>query len=275
MGVWTSTFYIKESDDMKKKILSRYEAEKIVEKALDIGEEMIKCGAEITRVEDTMKRICCAYTDGIVDVFSVVSLMIISLHTTDEENITQTRRIYSSTNNLNTLEQLNELSRYICSTRPCIEEIEDKINRILEPKKNTNKKTILGYALATFSFAIFFGGNVRDGIAAAIVSFLFFLFDNRFYKKVLNKVVYTFLCAFVIGCLATISVWIRLGQHVDMIIIGNIMLLIPGISFMNSVKDMLCGDTMSGMLRLIESILIAIAIAVGFALALMIWHIRV
>ena len=63
---------------------------------------------------------------------------------------------------------------------------------------------------------------------------------------------------------------IGIGDHQDKIMIGGIMLLIPGIAMTNSIRDMLTGDIVTGMLRLVDSILRAAAIACGFALSLMI-----
>ena len=60
-----------------------------------------------------------------------------------------------------------------------------------------------------------------------------------------------------------------LGTHQDKIMIGGIMLLIPGIAMTNSVRDMLTGDIVTGMLRLTNSLLQAAAIASGFALSIM------
>ena len=48
----------------------------------------------------------------------------------------------------------------------------------------------------------------------------------------------------------------------------NIMLVIPGIQFTNSLRDMINGDTISGLLNLTEAILKALAVAAGFALAM-------
>ena len=61
---------------------------------------------------------------------------------------------------------------------------------------------------------------------------------------------------------------IGIGDHVDKIMIGGIMLLIPGIAMTNSIRDMLIGDIVTGLLRFVNSVLIAGAIACGFALPL-------
>ena len=57
--------------------------------------------------------------------------------------------------------------------------------------------------------------------------------------------------------------------HTDKIMIGDIMLLIPGIAMTNSIRDILVGDTISGLMRLIESILWAGSLACGFMTAIL------
>jgi len=57
---------------------------------------------------------------------------------------------------------------------------------------------------------------------------------------------------------------IGLAGRVDHIIIGNIMALIPGIGLTNSLRDLFIGDSVSGTLRFIEAIMLAIAIACGY-----------
>ena len=53
---------------------------------------------------------------------------------------------------------------------------------------------------------------------------------------------------------------------VDKIIIGNIMTLIPGIGLTNALRDLFTGDSIAGLLRSIEAVLTALAIAAGYFL---------
>ena len=52
--------------------------------------------------------------------------------------------------------------------------------------------------------------------------------------------------------------------------IGDIMLLIPGIALTNSISNIIVGDTVSGLTRLTESLVLAAALAGGFMLAIFI-----
>ena len=79
-----------------------------------------------------------------------------------------------------------------------------------------------------------------------------------------------FIISFLSGLFTILIMTTGLGEHKDKIMIGGIMLLIPGIAMTNSVRDMLTGDIVTGTLRLTHSLLQAAAIACGFALSLMV-----
>ena len=53
---------------------------------------------------------------------------------------------------------------------------------------------------------------------------------------------------------------------------GTIMLLIPGMSIGNAMKDMMSGDIIAGILQLADAVVTAFAIALGFAAALLIFN---
>ena len=50
-------------------------------------------------------------------------------------------------------------------------------------------------------------------------------------------------------------------------VIGTLMLLVPGILFTNALRDIIFGDTNSGINRVVEALLIAAAVALGTAVA--------
>ena len=60
-----------------------------------------------------------------------------------------------------------------------------------------------------------------------------------------------------------------IGQNIDMVMIGTIMLLIPGLAFGNAVRDLLFGDTVSGIIQLVQAVLTAVMVAFGYIVAIM------
>ncbi len=234
---------------------------------LDIGEQMLICGGEVNRVEETISRLCTAYGALRADVFSITSAIIVTVCWENGEIITQSRRICASGREFNRLEELNELSRYICRTRPAIEEVESRMRKIVYAQRPPAWRGILGSFLAAGGCVVFFGGTLRDALTTMIGAFVIFVIDRYIYNNRMNKVVYYMLCAFVAGVISIFSVRFGIGNNLDKIMIGCIMLVIPGINFTSAMEDVLSGDTATGTLKLYESVLIACAIAGGYAFA--------
>ncbi len=242
--------------------------EEIMDVALDIGEAMLEAGSAVNRVEDTMQRICSSYGLQKAEVFTLNSLSFISAEAEDGRTVTKTKRMRCCTTDLYQTELLNELSRYICSNQPTYEEIEQKKKELLSKNTDNWYHTLFGYVLGTGAITVFFGGNLRDGIATALISIFIFL-ANRFALRLKqNQLLYTVAATFCIGAFAILLVKAGVGVHVDKVMIGDIMLFIPGLGIVNAVRDMLHGDVMTGFFRLVEAVIVAGAIACGIAMAL-------
>lgn len=244
----------------------KIQTEKVLGLALDMGKSMIKCGAEMNRVEETIMRIGHAYNMKSTEVFSVVSMMTATATDENGRTHTQTRRIYSYSVNFDKLEKLNALSRKICSEKPDTEQARQELEKIMVPSKLFNPVVLLGYALASSGFAMFFGGTFLDGLATVPIAVVIYLLNSFIKVTGASRLFFTVLTSAISGALALLFVHIGFGNNADMIMIGNIMLLIPGLMLINSVREMLCGDLMSGILRLLESVILALAIAAGFAI---------
>ncbi len=252
-------------------IIDERYSEKILSLALDLGKSMVKCGAEINRVEETVLRIGYAYGMKNTEVFSIVSMIHATVIDTEGRTHSQMRRIYSYSTNFERLEKLNDLSRRICQTSPDIDEVRKELDEICKAVKHFSLLTCLGHMIAAAAFAIFFGGTVLDALATMPIAVVIYLMQTFIKAKGVSRLFFTALDSAVCGSLALIFVHFGFGNNPDMIMIGDIMLLIPGLMLINSVREMLCGDLMSGLLRLLESVIIALSIAVGFALPIMLW----
>lgn len=246
--------------------LTKEEAEKILVAVLDFAGAMLNCGAEVSRVEDTIRRICMSYGAKRVDPFVITSSVLVTMQLQDESTVTQIRRVSGNTTNFTRLEELNDLSRKICQYHYTVEEFRDKFQNIMHitmSTKEIHRKTFFGYLIATFSFAVFFGGNAYDGLAALAIAAIMWLIDYYFRKIINNQMLFLIIASF---CMATIAVIISSTSpvfHQDKIIIGDIMLLIPGLAMTNAIRDIFSGDTISGLLKLCESLMQAGMIAVG------------
>ena len=126
---------------------------------------------------------------------------------------------------------------------------------------------IFGYALVSGAFAVFFGGDLNDAVASALIGALLCLWERVLGRLTANLLMTALLWSTAGGFLANLAALAGIGHHADLISIGNIMLFIPGIAFTNSIRDLFVGDTFTGLIRFMEAVLLAVSIAVGFTLA--------
>lgn len=254
---------------MSNEILNSGQAEKLLSAALDIGENMLICGGEVNRVEDTISRICKSYCAKRVDVLVITSSVVATLYFDNEIVETQTRRILQYKTDFGKLEDLNELSRKICKEHLPVGDLKSEIKKVMHAGKHVVFLNYFGPFMAAGTFAVFFGGTFRDGLAASIISFFITLAGNHSRQWFKSQLAYYLVCSFIAGMMAVGLVKIGLAPNVDKVIIGDIMLVIPGIPMTNSIRDMLSGDTISGLLRLCESFLITAALVCGFVGAML------
>lgn len=245
-------------------------AEKRLFQFLDFGEMLLGAGAEIRRVEDTLTRMGNACGVLKMNVMVITSNIIITMNYSEEMAITQTRRILNGVNyDLWRVEQLNAMSRRFCKEPLSLETFDAELIRIRNDR-DPSYFFVMGSLLAAGSYCLFFGGTWQDGVASMFFGALVCLFQKKLAGYFPNVVIFNFLCAFVTGIGICVAAHYIPVIHVDKVTMGDIMLLIPGLTMTNAVRDMLVGDTMSGILRITESLLWAAALAFGFIAAMMI-----
>jgi len=240
---------------------------------MNMGVCMLSNGAEVKRVEETLTRMGLAYGAERMDVFVITSCIFCTMVMKDGKILSQTRRIRKSGGtDFGKLEQLNELSRQYCAA-PCSPQELSVHGKAISGKTKSLVKSLLGSFIGAGGFAVFFGGNLMDGLLAGIFGILICLLQRILSPIAQNRMIENFLCSFAAGMLTCLICRVIPIAHADKIMIADIMLLIPGIAFTNAIKDVLIGDTISGIMRLIESLMWAVSIACGFVCA--VWLIGV
>ena len=218
--------------------------DQILHGLLDMGQMLLLCGAEINRVEDTMTRLGRAYGAKKVDIFAITSSF-----------------------DFVKLERLNALSRRICTEPVSAAEFRAELKKI-DREKPKVQTLYLGSVVTALSFTLFFGGSWADSILAAFVGVMVCFMQQHIQPVFRNAAFFQVLVGFVAGSFIWF-VWRQVpALDVDKISIGVIMLLIPGAALTNAVRDMLVGHTVSGLLRMFESLLLALMLAIGFGSAI-------
>lgn len=246
------------------------EEESLLQCILDMGEMLLTSGAEVMRVEDTISRLCAVYGFSRWDVFTITSSIVLTVRTPGGRTMTQTRRIRSRDTDLGRVEKVNALSRRLCQNPLPLEAFQEEVDALRSAGVYPVWMQRMMYVMISGAFSLFFGGTAWDAAASGISGLVLFETLRLISPLRINGTIQCMVSSFVTGFAAAMLCQAGLGQNPDKIIIGNIMLLIPGIAFTTALRDIINGDTLSGLLGLCEAILRALAVAMGFA-AMLLW----
>ncbi len=243
------------------------EYSKLLDLAMDLGHHLAMGGAETFRVEESVTRMLAAYEIE-AEVFVIPNCMHISIEPVVGRPLTRMRRIGNHGNDLDAVERYSALSRRICREHPAPEIVAKWLDETAkECRTYTLPLSLLGHVMGAFGFAVLFGGSVADACCAALCG-LTVAVINRFTANLgANEFFRTIAAAFPMALLAYALAALGLSPHPDTVNIGALMILVPGLLFTNAMRDIIYGDTNSGINRIVQVLLIAAAIALGTAVA--------
>lgn len=243
----------------------------IIHIAAEAGKIILENGGETYRVEQTIAMICKSYGIPRTESFVTPTGIMISITNSENQTISLIRRINSRTVNLSKVSMINNLSREIATTPMSMVDIRKKIDYINNLPPYSKKKTTFFSACSAGFFTLIFGGNYKDFFVAFIIGALINCLSSFLDKLDVNSFLKNMLGGSLAASIALLATSIGLGSNMDTIIIGSIMLLVPGIAITNAIRDTIAGDLVSGISRSVEALFIAIAIAAGTSIVFKLW----
>ena len=226
------------------------------------GKIMLESGAETYRVEETIVRIGLSF--GVDDAESFVTPTgIITSLTKDSTTVTLVRRITSRGVDLNKIDLINNLSRQVQAQSMTVDELNTELINISQSDRYSAALTLFSSCAAAGCFALMFGGNIKDFFAAYIIGACIKIVSAVCQKLDINSFFINSLGGGLCAILAIILMKLNICANLDKTIIGSIMLLVPGLTITNAIRDTIAGDLLSGITKAAEAFLVAISIAVG------------
>lgn len=229
----------------------------------ELGYQLAMSGAETYRVEESITRIFASY--GITaEVFAITNCLTVSLETDSQKPLTRMRRIGHHGTDLDSVERYNNLSRKICAQKPEPAIAAQWLQEAIGLKREFPLWIyVLGNVLGAAGFIFAYKGSVTDAFFAALCGFMVGLISYAMGKLKVNMFFSTIASAFVLGLTAYTAGALGILVNTDGVIISSLMLLVPGLLFTNALRDIIYGDTNSGINRIVQVLLIGVAIALG------------
>ena len=237
-----------------------FTSEDVLEVASEAGHILLENGAEISRVEDTMERISSHY--GVhTGHFFVLSNGIFT--TSSSNKYANVEFIPIRGIQLSKVVEVNRLSYRIAADKVSLTQARAELDAIRDEPMKPAWEQIVGSAFGAAGFCAVFGGGFMDCAAAFVVGALLYLFLLFVSSKYLSKIVGGICNSLVATLFCLASYRLGFGSSLSNIIIGAIMPLIPGVPFVNGVRDLADSDYIAGTTRLTDAMLGFFCIALG------------
>lgn len=235
----------------------------LLDLATDLGYRLAMCGAETFRVEESVNHLMAAY--GIeCETFAIPNCLTVSILTKEGKPITRMRRVGSHGNDLDSVEKYNNLCRKICCEKPDIQVAMAWLEEVDHARISYSLTMYLvGCFLGASGYGVFFGGSIIDALCAGVCGIVVGLINRGMEKLKVNPFFSTIAAAFLMAVPAYLMGAWGIANNSDAVIIGTLMILVPGLLFTNGMRDIIFGDTNSGINRIAQVFMIAAAIALG------------
>lgn len=242
----------------------------VMEIALQAGHILLENGAEISRVEETIDRICRHYGVENGQAFVLSNGIFATAGGAGEQYFAKVQHIPVSGTHLNRVAAVNQLSREIeegrytpAQVRACLEDIRRM------PGKSRGMQ-IFASGVGSSCFCLLFGGGAPEMVAAFAAGFLLYVYILYFSSKHLSKIMANITGAALVAVLCILlhhgmELW-GTKSEISHMIIGAVIPMVPGVAFTNGIRDIADGDYIAGSVRMLDALLVFVCIAMGVGL---------
>lgn len=246
-----------------------YPLSEVLEVAAEAGHILLENGAEIARIEETMERISSHF--GVTSRnFYVISNGIFTTGMSPDGTPEEKRGQYANVEfipikgtQMDKIVEVNRLSREISAGKVDLEGARKRLAEIRAMRPKPDMEQIFGSAFGSAGFCAIFGGSLLDCCACFVVGFLLWAFvlyvTSKHFAKLLGNLI-----SGAFAALLCLVFWkAGFGEHLGNMTVGSLIPLIPGVAFTNGIRDLANEDYLSGVTRLLDALLVFMAIAVG------------
>lgn len=231
--------------------------------AFSMGRVLLENGAEISRVQETMERVAGAMGVEEFDVYVLTNAIFATGTEGGQVHHTKIKFVPSSSIHFGRISAINQLSREIGSGKLSLEDSYLRLKEIELMPYTRVWKQVLACGVGSACFCYLFGGSVTDSLNALLCGFAIQGFLYLAEKNKLSKFITNLLASALAALSALVILRLGLGQRLDLIIIGSIIRLVPGIALTTSIRDFLNSDYLSGTIRFIDALIVGGCIALG------------
>ena len=246
------------------------ETHRVLDLALKAGRIALRNGAEIFRVEETLEYICRHFGIEEMDAFVLSNGIFLTAYNKGEEVYARVKHVPSGGTHLGIVAEINDLSREITAGHVTLDEAHARLKEIEKIPGKPIVHQIIAAGLGSAAFCYLMRHSWIDALFTVFIAGILQVGLILASRVHISKIITNILGGCLITLLAIVAVEIPWPFTLSLgnIIIGCIMPLVPGVLFVNAIRDVAGSDFISGIVKLLDALLVFVYIAVGVGFVL-------
>ena len=230
---------------------------------LEIGSLLMSAGASTHRTRVTLKRIAKGLGYGIEMLITQRALIVTIIEKDQQYLFSRMKRISPLHPNFKMVSGISHLSWNVLEEKWSLKQIKTELKRLKKLPHYPRWILLTTVGAAGSGFCFLFGGDYINMAVAFIATVAGLFTRQEATRKKFNPYLSVFFAAFTASFIAGLSETFEIGSQPDKAVATSVLFLVPGIPLINSVTDMIDGNIQNGLVRAINGLLIAFAIALG------------
>jgi uncharacterized membrane protein YjjP (DUF1212 family) len=242
----------------------------VLDLAMNMGRVLLQSGAEIFRVEETIEHVCRHYQIETVDTFVMSNGIFITARDEKKEVYAKVKHIPLSSFHLGIVTEVNDLSRDISAGNVNLEEAKARLAVIEKMPQKRGRFRVFAAGVGSGCFCYLLQANTLESMIAVLIGCLLYIFVLFSEKHRLSKIITNIVGGGFITVMTLLAIQLPwpFSVSIDKIIIGSILPLVPGVAFINSIRDIANSDFISGIVRILDALLVFVYISIGVGFVL-------
>ncbi|MDO5101180.1 MAG: threonine/serine exporter family protein [Eubacteriales bacterium] len=239
---------------------------RVIEAAMLAAEILVENGAEISRVEETFERICRYYEVEDASIFVLSNgIFATGLNRTLLQSYASVKHLPVKEVDLAKVVEVNQLSRELAEKKYSPKHLQERLEEIRQLPKHRLSTAALATGLGSATFCHLFDGGWSEMLTAFVIGMIL-----QLYLRVLchrrSKILRITTASAVVTALALMAYRWGPVERLAQLIISVVIPMVPGVAFVNGIRDFSQGDYIAGSVRLLDALVVFASIALGVAL---------
>lgn len=240
----------------------------VIDLSLWAGQMLLQHGADTDRVERVVHVIGTSLGAAWLDILVSPNALIVTT-ISGEEFRTKVRRVVTLGVNLSVVCAINDLSYRVSSGELDRVGARAELLRISSLRHGYNRWVVVGVVgLACAGLSRLIGGDEMVFLVTLVASSVAMFVRQQMSRQHFNAFIVVVVTAFVAGLIASSAAVFRLSPQPQIALAASVLLLVPGVHLVNSLRDMIHGHMVTGFVRGFTGAVISMCIALGLLLAM-------